>query len=187
LENTHIEAKADIIISYSESETEVLKYTYAVPTIQYSEQEQYFILELNPTASATGVLSNNVYSNIPFDSSSFPSSVTYNLYATYLPAKTNVQSVSSSLATQIPLSFSFTVSASADTTTYVVTATVEDSASTPIPNATVNWTASGGTVSPTSSITNSSGEATTTASGASVTVTASATLLGVTETGSATT
>ena len=187
LEDTHIEAKADIIISYSEKQSEVLKYTYDVPTIQYSEQEQYFILEMNPTASGTGVLSDNLYAFIPFNSSSFPSSISYNLYATYLPAKTNVQSVSSSLSTQVPLSFSFTVSASADTTTYVVTATVEDSASTVIPNATVTWTATGGTVSPTTSTTNSSGQATTTASGASVTVTASVTLLGVTETASATT
>ncbi|MEM3859710.1 MAG: DUF2341 domain-containing protein, partial [Candidatus Micrarchaeaceae archaeon] len=172
-ENYVMEALADVTFHYSENETYAISLVYGVPPIIYNEQDSYFLMQNNQTSDASGNLINNIYLNIPFSQNSYISSIPISAYATYLPYKTNVQQVSTSMSSTIPFSFSYSLTTSANTSTYVITATVTDSAGTPIPGVVVNWSASGGTVSPTTSTTNSSGQATTTASGANVTVTAS--------------
>jgi hypothetical protein len=188
LENIHIETKADIILSYSEKESEVLEFTYSVPTISYNEGEQYLTFSASSAGSSTGTLTNYLNLTIPFSQGSYiQTTPKYTVTASFNPPNSNVQTVTNTATIQNDISFTFSITAAADTTTYVVTATVTDSASNAIPNALVTWTATGGTVSPATSTTNSSGEATTTASTSSVVVTASVTLLGVTKTASATT
>ncbi|MEM3844855.1 MAG: Ig-like domain-containing protein [Candidatus Parvarchaeota archaeon] len=185
-ENYVMEALADVTFHYSEAETYAISLVYGVAPIIYNEQDSYFLIQNNQTSDASGNLINSIYLNIPFSQNGYISSIPISAYATYLPYKTNVQQVSTSMSSTIPFSFSYSLTTSANTSTYVITATVTDSAGTPIPGVVVNWSASGGTVSPTTSTTNSSGQATTTASGANVTVTASTTILGVTNTSQAT-
>ena len=177
--NIQTEIEAKFIYDNNETEKEWLS-LLGIPHIKYNNTSLYSILYNNTLSDSKGNFINNLYMHIPFNQTLYPKQINYNLTSSYLPPETNVSTVYASDIIPINLNFTFNISLSANTSTYVVTATVTDSAGNAIPNVVVNFSASGGTVSPTSATTNSSGQCTTTASGANVTVTASATLLGVT-------
>jgi len=180
-ENYNIQTEIEAKFIYDNNETEKERLSLlGIPPIKYNNTSLYSILYNNVLSDSKGNFINNLYMHIPFNQTLYPKQINYNLTSSYLPPETNVSTVYASDIIPIDFNFTFNISLSANTTTYVVTATVTDSAGNPIPNVVVNFSASGGTVSPTSAITNSSGQCTTTASGANVTVTASATLLGVT-------
>jgi len=177
--NIQTEIEAKFIYDNNETEKEWLS-LLGIPPIKYNNTSLYSILYNNTLSDSKGNFINNLYMHIPFNQTLYPKQINYNLTSSYLPPETNVSTVYASDIIPINFNFTFNISLSANTTTYVVTATVTDSAGNAIPNVVVNFSASGGTVSPTSATTNSSGQCTTTASGANVTVTANATLLGVT-------
>ena len=177
--NIQTEIEAKFIYDNNETEKEWLS-LLGIPHIKYNNTSLYSILYNNTLSDSKGNFINNLYMHIPFNQTLYPKQINYNLTSSYLPPETNVSTVYASDIIPINLNFTFNISLSANTSTYVVTATVTDSAGNAIPNVVVNFSASGGTVSPTSATTNSSGQCTTTASGANVTVTANATLLGVT-------
>ena len=175
------------VFRYSYSETEGYT-TKAVLILNYKYQEQQYevvsgVLPTVETSDYQGNFKPTYLLILPFNYQQYPANKSTTATVTFTPNYSNVpQTV---VSDQIVVSFTFTFTSASTYTSPTVTTTITDSASTPIPNALVSWTATGSTtVSPTSATTNSSGQASTTVSTAGSTVTATTTLLGVTETSS---
>lgn len=171
--------------SYSEKESYTTK-TVLILNYKYQEQQYEVISGVLPTVETSDYQGNfkpTYLLILPFNYQQYPANKSTTATVTFTPNYSNVPE--SIVTDQIVVSFTFTFTSTSTYTSPTVTTTITDSASTPVPNALVSWTATGGTtVSPISATTNSSGQASTTVSTAGGTVTATTTLLGVTETSS---
>ena len=157
--------------------------TVLTNSLSYTTSSNYSItVPAQTTANANGVSAQTILLKVNFASSNYPATVTNTISGSYVPPATSIAAVTATKSDTIAYTFTFNVSGSWNSTTSVVTTTLTDSVSTAIPNATVTFTGTNCTVTPTSGVTNSSGQATTTVSsiGTGATVTQSVTLLGVT-------
>ena len=171
--------------NYSETESYTTK-TVLILNYKYQEQQYVVVSGVLPTVETSDYQGNfkpTYLLILPFNYQQYPANKSTTATVTFTPNYSNVPE--SIVTDQIVVSFTFTFTSASTYTSPTVTTTITDSASTPVPNALVSWTATGSTtVSPTSATTNSSGQASTTVSTAGGTVTATTTLLGVTETSS---
>ncbi len=180
LEQYKLEAQADIIIHYSNASNELVGFVYGI-VIVYNSNSSYSILENNVIGDKNGNFINDLYLYIQPSASTYIPFANYSITSKYLPPNTNVTSVTTSNTIKVNFGFTYTSISSWDSTTSVVTATITDSASNPIPNILVSWTSDGtSTTTPTSAITNASGVATTTIGTAGSTITGSTTIFNLT-------
>ncbi len=181
LEQYKLEAQADIIIHYSNASNELVGFVYGLPPFVYNSNSSYSILENNVIGDKNGNFINDLYLYIQPTASTYIPFANYSITSKYLPPNTNVTSVTTSNTIKVNFGFTYTSISSWDSTTSVVTTTITDSASNPIPNIMVSWTSDGtSTTTPTSAITNASGVATTTIGTAGSTITGSTTIFNLT-------